>query len=195
MATLDLVEKISDATDKGDYGVGIFLDLSKAFDTIDLKILINKLQHYGIRGLPLKWFSSYLFGREQYVCMHDQKSSLKPVKHGVPQGSTLGPLLFILCISDLAYSSCTSQKVLFADDTNIFLSHKDPVELEQIINSELILMDTWFKCNKLSLNISKTNYIVFHPNRKQTDINHICPKINGQNIAKVSSTKFYGDPD
>ena len=192
MAVLDLIEKINDAIDKGDYGIGIFLDLSKAFDTIDLQILITKLQHYGIRGLPLNWFSSYLFGRQQYVCVHNNKSALKPIKYGVPQGSTLGPLLFILYINDLTHSSCVSHTVLFADDTNMFLSHKNLVELEHIINNELVQVDTWFKCNKLSLNISKTNYIIFCPYKKQTDINHICPKINRQNIAKVSSTKFLG---
>lgn len=138
----------------------IFLDLSKAFDTIDLEILIKKLQHYGIRGLLLNWFHSYLFGRQQYVCVHDHKSSLKPIKHGVPQGSTLGPLLFILYINDLVHSLCVSHKVLFADDTNMFISHKNPVELEQIINSELMQVDTWFKCNKLSLNTSKKKIIL-----------------------------------
>lgn len=118
MVVLDLTDKIHDAIDKGDYGIGIFLDLSKAFDTININILLNKLQHYDIRGLGLDWCSSYLFGRHQYVYINNHKSSYKPISHGVPQGSILGPLLFILYINDFVDSSYILHKVLFADDTN-----------------------------------------------------------------------------
>lgn len=192
MAMLDLTEKINDALEKGNYGIGIFLDLSKAFDTIDLHILIDKLQHYGIRGLALDWFSSYILGRHQYVCINSQKSLLKSINHGVPQGSILGPLLFILYINDFVNSTSILHKVLFADDTNLFLSYKHPRELENILNSELAKVDTWFRCNKLSINISKTNYIMFRSNNKPAHTDYVCPQINGQNIDNVSSTKFLG---
>lgn len=103
-----------------DYGIGIFFDFSKAFDTICIDILINKLQHYGIRGLALDWFCSCLFRRHQYVFINNHISSYKPINHGVPQGSILGPILFILYINDFVNSAFILNKVVFADDTNLF---------------------------------------------------------------------------
>ena len=117
---MEMQDKISSAIDKVDYAVGIFLDLSKAFDTLDHDILLAKLEYYGIRGLALDWFKSYLHCRKQYVFLNGQSSTMSPVVCGVPQGSILGPLLFLLYNNDIAKCSDILNFILFADDTNLF---------------------------------------------------------------------------
>ena len=171
MALIHLVNKITSAIDRKETTAGVFLDLSKAFDTIDHDILFDKLEHYGIGGLALTWIKSYFFERKQFVEFNQTCSSEQTNKCGVPQGSILGPLFFILYINDLPNASKVTEILIFADDTSIFYSHSDPKHLESVLNEELKKVDVWMKGNKLCVNIEKTNYIIFKSNRKSVATN------------------------
>jgi hypothetical protein len=192
MSLINIQDKITEAIDKNEFSIGLFLDLTKAFDTVNHNILIKKLESYGIRGIPLSWFKDYLSGRQQQVKCNGITSSWKSIKFGVPQGSILGPLLFLIYINDLPNVSPILHFVLFADDSNIFLSHKSYEELFRILNEELVLVSDWFKASKLSLNLTKTNFILFCSHRKAT------PQLKGKvhidniDIPQVESVKFLG---
>ena len=191
MALMLLYSKITEAIDKGEYVVGVFLDLAKAFDTVNHSILIHKLEHYGVKNNLLNWFISYLKDRSQTVYFMGTKSTKKDITCGVPQGSVLGPLLFLIYINDLCQISTFFDFILFADDTNAFASGSNPNHLSSKINSELVLVSEWFNCNRLSLNLSKTNYIIFHSRTKKiTD--DLSLSFNNNSIARVSSCKFLG---
>ena len=124
------------------------------------------MEHYGIRGVALDWFSSYLSNRKQYVHINGEPSQLENITCGVPQGSVLGPLIFLIYINDLPRISEVLQFYLFADDTNIYYETESIDKLEKIINKELKKLYTWLIVNRLSLNIKKTNFLVFHPYNK-----------------------------
>ena len=125
MALLNIMDEISVEMNNRNYSIGIFLDLSKAFDTVDHNILLKKLEIYGIRGTALKWFSSYLSCRTQFVSIGDAISNPSNIKCDVPQGSVLEPLLFIIYINDINKSSNLLKFILYADDTNVFASHEN----------------------------------------------------------------------
>ena len=256
MALIDLVDKISCNFDEKNYTVGVFLDLSKAFDTIDHTILLNKLQCYGVRGSACNWFASYLHNRKQYVVFkgalyiiqilcrrytfwsypaglpiadtpgskqklkyrrvyshhfqttiaesihttpnsiqcpfNKSESEYKEISCGVPQGSILGPLLFILYINDIEHVSDIIKPILFADDTSLFHSHACFNTLIQEVNIQLHKFSTWFNTNKLSLNTKKSNFIIFTPNGKKYNISEAEININGSKIKHVKCTKFLG---
>jgi len=171
----------------------IYLDLSKAFDTIDHSILLNKLKHYGIRGTCLKWLNSYLSNRTQYVKINKTKSIIQEINCGVPQGSVLGPLLFIIYTNDIPNQLQFTRTILFADDTTIYCSNTNLNNLYQDINHDLDVLYDWFKANKLSLNISKTNYMIFSNNSiPQHNLNQSKIKIGNEIISRKSYVKFLG---
>ena len=190
MAMVMLVEKISEALDRGECVIGVFLDFSKAFDTVDHKIVLQKLEIYGVNGASLKWFESYLSERTQYVTYNSVKSARERVNCGVPPGSILGPLLFLLYINDLSSVSEYCYSVLFADDTNVFISGENVNVLCSRLNDELEGIREWLCCNKLSLNVSKTHYMSFTPRNKI--VPDIDVKIHGVSVERVYATKFLG---
>ena len=192
MAINQLYSNIAEKLDTKQHTVGIFLDLSKAFDTINHSILLNKLYSYGIRGLANDWIRNYLSERSQRVNFNNTLSSPAEISCGVPQGSILGPLLFLLYINDLPLSSKIPHFILFADDTNILFSNPDPIILESLINTELKEISNWFKLNKLSLNIKKTNYMIFKNKHSNKPTINIDIKIDNTPIQQVETTKFLG---
>ena len=165
------------------------MDLRKAFDTVNNKILLGKLQHYGVRGITFNWFQSYLTNRRQFVEVNSASSDVLDVMCGVPQGSVLGPLFFLIFINDLP-AVCKSLKFyLLADDTNIYFE-SDKLDLfEKTINEELRKVDKWLTTNRLALNVNKSHFVLFHsssniPHRK------IMIKIRNKRITEENDVKF-----
>ena len=162
--------------DNDEIPFSVFLDLSKAFDTIDHKILLEKLKHYGIEGIPsqLLNFKSYLSGRKQYVEINDAKSDVLQITTGVPQGSILGPVLFIIYINDFSQA-----RQVFNFISSLVPQSTDP---DLLMNTELFKINEWLEINKLSLNTAKTKYMLC--TRKE--------KINNTNIENVEEFNFLG---
>ena len=190
-ALLQLYNKISAAIDRKEFTVGIFLDLSKALDTVNHDILFDNLEHYGIRGVALDWMKNYFHNRLQFVQYNDTLSTFKSIRCGVPQRSILGPLLFLLYINDLCDVTNVLEFILFADDTNLFYSHKNQSSLANVINREIHKLSEWFRANKLSINIKKSNYMLFKPRQKRLNI-ELPISLNGDKIDMVKEVVFLG---
>ena len=192
MAVTYLVDKIISAISNGEYLIGIFIDLSKAFDTVNHKILLDKMYKYGIRGVAYDWFASYLSNRYQFTVYNNECSSKQEITCGVPQGSILGPLLFITYINDLVSASGKITPLIYADDTSLYISGKDLKTLYNTANDELGNILDWMITNKLSVNIDKTSYIIFRPKRRHIDDNSYNLLLNNRHLKRVNSIKFLG---
>ena len=145
----------------------IFLDLKKAFDTLDHLILLRKLNHYGIGGIINAWFASYLLGRSQVTEVGFNLSTKCMISRGVQQGSVLGPLLFLIYINDIHNSSAKLSFYLFADDTSLLYADTNLKSLEKTVNSELLKVSDWLNAHKLTLNTKKSNYVIFRPYQRK----------------------------
>ena len=164
--------------------------MSKAFDSLNHDILLKKLYCYGIRGVNLLWFKNYLVNRQQFVSIDNVNSKLLTSKCGVPQGSILGPLLFSIYVNDMCNISELLNFIMFADDTSVFMSHRDLNILEREFNQELKKLVHWLQINKLVLNINKTHYMVF--TNVHWDTSNFVIKIQETEIERVNRLKFLG---
>ena len=186
-----LGDKIRFNLDKGNFTGVILLDLQKAFDTVDHKILISKLKAAGANNTVLKWFSSYLGNRKQFVDVHGTFSSEEPVSCGVPQGSILGPLLFTLYVNDMS-SAVRCDLCLYADDSMLLVSGKNVEEIEKTLKNEMNEISKWLQANKLSLHLGKTESILFGSVRKLKKVSKMKITCNNVNLEAKSSVKYLG---
>ena len=171
----------------------LFLDLKKAFDTVDHSILLAKLEKYGIQECSLEWFKSYLKGRKQVCSINGKKSSAKDIKYGVPQGSNLGPILFLLYINDLPNSLKTSKPSMFADNTNLACIGQNSNEIEIKLNEELENVQRWLTAKKLTLNDEKTEFMLIGSRSRLASIdNGPILKLGYRHIRHVRYKKSLG---
>ena len=171
------MDKITKSLENGDYVIGVFLDFSKAFDTVDHKILLSKLCYYGIRGSALDWFVSYLTNRKQHVTYNNEQSELKHIPCGVPQGSNVCKF---------------TMPLFFADDWNLSKNGKGISYIENELNEELCEIVRWLEINKLTPNVDKTQWMLFSNKKCSTNLNIKIEDIEGTTIAQVNKAKFLG---
>ena len=189
LALIETLDQIYTWIDKGETVIGTYFDVQKAFDAVDHNILLTKLYNIGIRGNLYEWFKSYLSERKQFVVSGGKNSIMSLISYGVPQGSVLGPLLFIIYMNDLQISVPGYNIKLFADDTNLFTHGINIQNLMKETNDVLDCLSKWFISNKLSLHVEKTCFSLF---TKKKLIPQVCLKINDIKIKRVASSKYLG---
>ena len=188
-AIINFIDKIHNGLNKRNHTAAIFMDLSKAFDVLDHNILALKLEHYGFRGKSLKLLLSFISNRKYFVCANGVNSDTKTVNIGVPQGSTLGPLLFLIYVNDMINSSSIFDFTQFADDTTLTVSGPDLNLLTQIIETELEKVLDWLVANKLIINLTKTHTMLFSNKRGERKLSI---KARNNELEQKSECKFLG---
>ena len=194
-AIMELVSSIIKGKDDGFYTLALFIDLSKAFDTVDHKILLDKLEKYGIRGVAKDWFSSYLTNRQMRVkcCVSStgkcEHSRYQPLTYGAPQGSCLGPLIFLIVTNDLHRQIENCNTILFADDTTLYKMHRNLNYLKWCLEDDMTRLADWFRANKLSMNLGKTVCVLFH---KDYTFKPITINVDGMEVHSVREVRFLG---
>ena len=188
-AILEFLNNANDSLNNKNYLISIFLDFSKAFDTISHEILLQKLDRYGFRGTINTWLRSYLHHRKQYVSVGKINSDVLETVIGVPQGSTLGPLLFLIYIADMQQAFKSMKVIHYADDSTLYFSFPKNNDCAQLVNTELKSLSDWLSANKLFLNVTKTKYMVFHNIGKPPDVNI---SINELPVERTEVHKFLG---
>ena len=187
-AVVKICNDISNHLNDNKLVCSIFLDLKKAFDTVNHNILMQKMYKYGIRGNTFQIFKDYLQNRKQYTVINGTKSSCEPISCGIPQGSILGPLLFLIYVNDINKTS-NFEITLFADDSYLSLSDYSPTKLEIDVNTELTKVKSWLELNKLSLNVQKTSFMIFSKGRVKHDF---VIKFGNSNLNQCAETKYLG---
>ena len=193
-ALLDCTNEWYINLDRKMFNLVVFIDLKKAFDTVDHQILLSKLELYGIKGQAINLLKSYLTNRKQKCQIRNSFSSERLIKCGVPQGSILGPLLFLLYINDLPHCLSKTKPRLFADDTNLTASANSMTDLEAAVNSDLENLRKWLIANKLSLNVAKTEFILIGSKSMINNISNSHPNvfIENKQIKQVYECKTLG---
>ena len=191
-ALISLTESIKNFLDKKDIVSGIFIDLEKAFDTVNHSILCDKLNYYDFRGKFNDLIKSYLTNRKQFVSINGYDSTKLDITCGVPQGSTLGPLLFLLYINDLQNSLKFAKSSHFADDTCLTYSNKNPKTLETNLNHDLKNLTQWLRANRLSLNVDKTKLLIFKSKYNKNQYQDMIIKLLGKRLEPSTSVKYLG---
>ena len=172
-AIIQLVEQIYENFEENKYTLGVFIDLAKAFGTVNHKIPGRKMEIYGTGGTTLKRFENFVTNRKQYIQISKMKNTdLKHVVCGVPQGSILGPLLFLIYVNDLQYTSNLLDPIMFGDDANLFYAEENSKTLFDTFNIELQKISQWLIANKPSRNVTKTKYSFFHKPNQMTTLIH-----------------------
>ena len=185
-------DSILDNADNGLITASVFLDLSKAFDTVDHNILLRKLKLIGLDSKSLNWFESYLTNRLQKTSISNTLSSPLPVSVGVPQGSLLGPLLFIIYVNEMPNIVKHCKIIVYADDTLLYYSSNSAKDIEQRINEDLLSISKWLDENLLTLNCAKSKFLLFGSNRRLKAFTNVSIHVNNQQLARQQTFKYPG---